>query len=107
MITSNGADRDNVVPVGTELVLAWRVRPGRECRVCREDRIAMMVKDKTKPDCHQTICRICANDLRALYEANHEYELARALAQHRANREREIARMRAWHEANREREIAS
>jgi hypothetical protein len=36
-----------------------RVRPGRECRVCGEDRLVMMIKNVTMKDGHRRLCRAC------------------------------------------------
>ena len=41
----------------TELVVTWRVRPGKECRFCGEDRVERMARNGTE---RQTICRLCA-----------------------------------------------
>lgn len=44
----------------TDLVPRWRVRPGRECRVCGWALLADMVRHRRKPDGHDRICRPCA-----------------------------------------------
>jgi hypothetical protein len=42
-----------------DLVVSWRVKLGRECRLCGEDRLAMMSSDFDKIDNHALVCRSC------------------------------------------------
>ena len=36
-----------------------KVRTGRECRDCGEDRLEAMTKDRSRPDGHMTLCKRC------------------------------------------------
>jgi predicted GIY-YIG superfamily endonuclease len=106
MIKEDGADRDSGVPVGTALLPRWRTRLGRECRVCGQDQLARMATNKSRPDGHDSICRLCkAAENRGGHTANREARLAKMRARHAANRETDSAAFRAWYAAHRARRV--
>jgi hypothetical protein len=70
---------------GTDLVPRWRVRPGRECRVCGEDRLSMMKAHARRPDGHENICKVHhAEQMRARYSTLARPSAARLWAARRA-----------------------
>ena len=84
--------------IGAVLEVAWRVREGRECRVCGEDRVSEMVRNRYKLDGLETLCRACNRARCVAYNAaNRDAHLAYRLA----NRDKRRDYGRAYRAANR------
>lgn len=81
-----------------------KVRPGRECRECHEDRRAEMVRARSKTDGHATVCRSCKRTESAQWHAaNRERVKETKRKRYLADSERVKAKAQAYREANPER----